>query len=74
MKKYKITWQGNVYGEIEIEANTVHAAKEKLSLMNQSELIKISQIWNSDKPVKIEGADTHFGFVDEQTWVELEDS
>ena len=73
MSIHKITWQGNVFGDIEIEANSVREAKEKLKEMTQTKLVQSSKIWNNDKPVQIEGVDTDYGFVDQRTWELLED-
>ena len=73
MSIHKITWQGNIFGDIEIEANSAQDAKEKLKEMTQTELVQSSKIWNNDKPVQIEGVDTNFGFIDQKTWELLED-
>ena len=73
MSIHKITWQGNVFGDIEIEANSAQEAKEKLKEMTQTKLVQSSKIWNNDKPVQIEGVDTDYGFVDQRTWELLED-
>ena len=73
MSIHKITWQGNVFGDIEIEANSAQEAKEKLKEMTQTKLVQSSKIWNNDKPVQIEGVDTDYGFVDQRTCELLED-
>ena len=73
MSIHKITWQGNIFGDIEIEANSAQEAKEKLKEMTQTKLVQSSKIWNNDKPVQIEGVDTDYGFVDQRTWELLED-
>ena len=72
MEKHKITWQGNVFGDIEIEANSAQEAKEKLLAMSRSELVQSSKIWNSEQPVQIDCVDTQFGIFDEETWFEFE--
>ena len=72
MSIHKITWQGNVFGDIEIEANSAQEAKEKLLAMSRSELVQSSKIWNSDQPVQIDCVDTQFGIFDEETWFEFE--
>ena len=72
MEKHKITWQGSVHGDIEIEANSAQEAKEKLLAMRRSELVQSSKIWNSDQPVQIDCVDTQFGIFDEETWFEFE--
>ena len=72
MEKHKITWQGSVHGDIEIEANSAQDAKEKLLAMSRSELVQSSKIWNSDQPVQIDCVDTQFGIFDEETWFEFE--
>jgi len=72
MEKHKITWQGSVHGDIEIEANSAQEAKEKLLAMSRSELVQSSKIWNSDQPVQIDCVDTQFGIFDEETWFEFE--
>jgi len=73
MSIHKITWQGNVFGDIEIEANSAQEAKEKLKEITLIKLVQSSKIWNNDKPVQIEGVDTDYGFVDQRTWELLED-
>ena len=73
MSIHKITWQGNVFGDIEIEANSAQEAKEKFKEMTQTKLVQSSKIWNNDNPVQIEGVDTDYGFVDQRTWELLED-
>ena len=72
MEKHKITWQGSVHGDIEIEANSAQEAKEKLLAMSRSELVQSSKIWNSEQPVQIDCVDTQFGIFDEETWFEFE--
>ena len=72
MEKHKITWQGSVHGDIEIESNSAQKAKEKLLAMSRSELVQSSKIWNSDQPVQIDCVDTQFGIFDEETWFEFE--
>ena len=72
MSIHKITWQGNFFGDIEIEANSAQEAKEKLLAMSRSELVQSSKIWNSDQPVQIDCVDTQFGIFDEETWFEFE--
>ena len=72
MSMHKITWQGSVHGDIEIEANSAQEAKEKLLAMSRSELVQSSKIWNSDQPVQIDCVDTQFGIFDEETWFEFE--
>ncbi len=72
MKKYKITWKGIVHGDIEIEASSAQEAKEKLANISRPELLKMSTIWNSDELVQIEGVDTKYGYVDQETWELLE--
>lgn len=73
MSIHKIIWQGNVFGDIEIEANSAQEAKAKLKEMTQTKLVQLSKIWNNDNPVQIEGVDTDYGFVDQRTWELLED-
>ena len=73
MSIHRITWQGSIYGDIEIEANSAQDAKEKLLSMDLSVLLSSSKLWNNDKPVQIEGVDTNYGFVDQRTWELLED-
>ena len=73
MSIHKIIWQGNVFGDIEIEANSAQEAKAKLKEMTQTKLVQLSKIWNNNNPVQIEGVDTDYGFVDQRTWELLED-
>ena len=44
MSIHKIIWQGNVFGDIEIEANSAQEAKEKLKEMTQTKLVQSSKI------------------------------
>ena len=69
MKKFKITWQGSFYGDIEIEAKSAQEAKEKLADLSRAELLKSSTIWNNDKPVQIESVDD---YIDPETWELIE--
>ena len=72
MDKHKITWFGNIYGEIEIEATSAQEAKEKLQSMKTSDLVKSSNFWNSNETIKIDCVDTKYGLLDEETWIEIE--
>ena len=65
MKIHKITWQGTLQGDIDIEASSAQEARQKLENISRQELIKLSTIWNNDQPLTIENVQ---GYVDPETW------
>ena len=65
MKIHKITWQGTLQGEIDIEASSAQESRQKLENISRQELIKLSTIWNNDQPLTIENVQ---GYVDPDTW------
>ena len=68
MDTYTITWRGEIFGDLKITAETTDEAKAKLKSIPRSELVKLSSIWQHDKPVSIETIDTELGIFDKDTW------
>ena len=49
-------------------AKTAEEAKTLLASMSRSDLLKLSNIWQHEKPVSIDTVDTRLGTLDQETW------
>jgi hypothetical protein len=68
MEDHTITWRAEVCGDVKISAETAEEAKTLLASMSRSELLKLSNIWQHEKPVLIDTVDTKLGTLDQETW------
>ena len=59
MSEHIITWESKVQGNIKIEADTLDEAREKLDAMKTSELVKSSEIWQSEELPSIRNTETN---------------
>ena len=50
------------------DAETAEEAKTLMASMSRSDLLKLSNIWQHEKPVSIDTVDTKLGTLDQETW------
>ena len=71
MENFKIVWKREIFGEIEIFANSANEAKQNLNCMDNKQLISSSKLWTHDHKTEIKNIDTRYGSFDEKTWLEI---